>query len=111
MADNFCDYPGGIDRCQRRLAQRRHVLAVEEDLARRRSVEGAENIQQCCFAGCRWTHQSNELSLFDYQVDVPQGMYFDLALFIDPVDLLYLYQAGLRQILLRHTGPPDQQAV
>src|SRR5207302_8420340 len=60
---------------QLRVAQRAQIPTLEHDVAGRRAVERAEQLQQRCLSGATRARDRNELALADVQVDLAYGMH------------------------------------
>ena len=66
-------------RSQRRLVGSRQVRVPVEDVAARRHVEPAEDVQERGLAGPRRTQQHDEMSFVEHEADLAEGMNLDLA--------------------------------
>ena len=64
---------------QRVLRHRRHVLAVEQVLARRRPVEAADDVHERRLARARRSGDREELAALHFEVDAAQRLHLDLA--------------------------------
>ena len=67
------------DSCQLVVVQARQSLSVEFDFAAARTVEAADQVQQCRFAGTRWADDGRQLSTCNRQVNPSQRGYVALA--------------------------------
>src|SRR5690606_13691159 len=71
---------------QPRIVERRDVAAEELDLAARRRVEPAEDVEERRLAATRCAEQHDELARIQGEIDAAQRMHFDLAGPIDFAD-------------------------
>src|SRR5690606_21800674 len=80
--ENEADVPAPIER-ELPLRRVREVLAAEQEPARRRAVEPAEDIEERRFAAARRALEHDELALGDREIDAPKRVHGARAAAVD----------------------------
>lgn len=62
------------EQCHLGPVQQMGIASADDDLARRRLIDGGDQVQQRRFAAAGWAHDPDELSFFNREVNVVQRL-------------------------------------